>query len=133
MGMKKLLVYVAGPYSSNPCHGTREACLAGSILYRAGYTPLVPHTNIVWDIVAPMSEQDWYDYTMDLLAACKPDLLLRLPGISPGSAREARFCEENGIPVFHGMAEQFVELDIDLADIELGRAAEKRIERCLHW
>lgn len=106
--MSKLKIYVAGPFTSNPMHGTRNACLAGTVLYKAGYLPLVPHTNIAWDMVAPMSSEDWYDYTMDLLISWHPDFILRLPGASPGSDREVAWAHGQGVPVFEGDAQAFV-------------------------
>lgn len=122
----KLLIYVAGPYSSNPCHGCRAAIDAAEVLIANGYTPFVPHMSLVWDIAHPHTPTFWYDLDMKYLAHC--DLLLRLPGTSWGCDRECEFCEAQGIPIFRGTAEQFVKANIGLERFEV-----KRVERGQGW
>lgn len=104
--ISRLLVYIAGPYSSNPCHGTRAALDAAEVLIDAGYTPLVPHLSMLFDLTHPKPEDYWYEYDMSLLEHCQ--ILLRLPGESWGADREVEFARKNGIPVVEASAEDFV-------------------------
>jgi hypothetical protein len=121
--MKKLVVYVAGPYTSSPCHGTRSAIDAWKVLVDNGYLPLVPHTDLIIDIVYPMDEDFWYGYTLNLLEATA-DILLRLPGKSTGADREWERAGELGLPRFRGSAEEFVVMfgsDFEVKRIERRR------------
>lgn len=122
----KLLIYVAGPYSSNPCHGTRAALDAAEVLIANGYTPFVPHMSLLWDLAHPHSPEFWYRLDLAYLERC--DVMIRLPGLSPGADIEADHAKAKGIPVFHGTAEEFVKADIDLERFEV-----KRVERGQGW
>lgn len=126
-----MLIYIAGPYRSDPVANTRHAIDEWEVLRDAGYTAIVPHASLILDLCYPQTPEFWLDYDLVILEKC--DLLLRLPGFSKGADDEVTFCEAHDIPVFRGTAEQFIKLDIDLADIELGRAAVKRIERGEGW
>ena len=66
-------------------------------LLKAGFTPLVPHLTMLWDMVSPKPYEEWLDYDRELLARC--DALLRVPGYSVGATRETRFAESLRIPV----------------------------------
>lgn len=81
-----LKVYVAGPLHGS---GTIEENIAlagrvGRALHDAGFVPFVPHTNHPW--MAGMPEEDALAYDYAWLDAC--DILVRLPGRSPGSDAE---------------------------------------------
>lgn len=115
----RLLVYIAGPFTSNPMHGTRAASLAGDVLYDAGHDASVPHLSILDDLITPHDSDYWYERTLRMVEHC--GLLLRLPGESIGADREVARAKELGIPVFRGTAEEFIEADIDLARFEVKR------------
>lgn len=104
--MSRLLVFLAGPFTSNPMHGTRAASLAGDILYAAGYDVYVPHLSILDDVISPHDSDYWYERTLRMVDHC--DVLLRLPGESVGADRELERGKELGIPTFEGTAEEFV-------------------------
>lgn len=94
----KLLVYLAAPYSEpDPVANTHRAIRIADALLQAGFTPLVPHLTLLWDIVSPKSYEEWLDYDRELLARC--DAVLRVPGYSVGATRETRFAESLRIPV----------------------------------
>jgi hypothetical protein len=116
-----MMVYVAGPYTSNPCHGTRAAFDAAECLVAAGYTPLVPHSSLLWDIAYPHSPEFWYQLDLAYLERC--DAVLRLPGESWGADREVEYAEAHGITVTFGTAEQFVEHEFN----QLGKFEVKRV------
>lgn len=104
----KTLVYVAGPYTNpDPVLNTHVAIDAWAELSEAGYVPFVPHLNLLIHLVHPRPEDFWYEYDLQFLARC--DVLLRLPGESKGADVEAAFARDRGIPVFEGLAREFIE------------------------
>lgn len=117
--MKRFLVFIAGPYSASPTHGTRAASLAGDLLYEAGYDVSVPHLSLMDDLITPHDSDYWYKRTLRMVEHC--GLLLRLPGESTGADREVARAKELGIPVFRGTAEQFVAANINLERFEIWR------------
>lgn len=121
-----MLIYIAGPYRSDPVANTRRAFDAWEVLRLAGYTAYPPHISLILDLVYPQTPGFWLNFDLEILERC--DLLLRLPGESAGADDEVRFCERRGIPFFRGTAEQFVK-----ADIDLGRFEVKRVERGQGW
>jgi hypothetical protein len=94
----KPLVYIAGPYSSDPVAGTREAVQWAEWVECRGGAALIPHLSIVWDLISHAEPARWYDRDLHLLARC--DALLRFPGDSPGADDEETFAREHAIPVF---------------------------------
>ncbi len=94
-------VYVAGPLSSDPLLGTRNAINAGTVLLERGYAPYVPHLTAYWHIIAPQGYETWMALDFAYLAVC--DVLLRLPGPSKGSDREVAEAKRLGIPVYYSL------------------------------
>lgn len=92
------MIYIAAPYSEpDPVANTKHAIRIAEALLKAGFTPLVPHLTMLWDIVSPKPYEEWLDYDEELLARC--DAVLRVPGYSVGATRETRFAESLHIPV----------------------------------
>lgn len=103
-GKTNLYVYIAGPIT----HGDRTlnlrtAILAADVVWRAKHFVFVPHLNDTYHLVAPHDYESWLAFDFAWLAKC--DVLVRLPGISPGADREVVFATEHGIPVFYGVME----------------------------
>lgn len=96
-------VYVSGPYSKNMVDGTRNAILAAEELRKAGYLPFVPHLSLLWDLVCPSPYKEWIEYDLEWVQHC--DVLLRLPGESPGADREVELAHKLGIPVYYSVEE----------------------------
>ena len=93
--MRLPLIYIAGPYSSDPVNNTREAVLFADALYETGLcVPFVPHLSIVWDLVTPEARpvEFWYELDLHFLERC--DALIRLPGRSTGADREVTRARE---------------------------------------
>lgn len=102
-----LYVFVAGPYMLDyPPHNARDAMEAGSKLIRAGLVPYVPHLTMLWDTAFPMGYEEWCSYHLAWINRC--DLLLRLPGHSPGADKEVRYAKNTGKPCWGGSVEQFL-------------------------
>ena len=93
------LVYVAGPYSSNPKANVVATIHVANELQDSGLvTCLIPHLNMLWHETTPMPDEHWYEHDLALLARC--DAVYRIEGYSPGADVEELFAGDRGIPVF---------------------------------
>lgn len=93
------LVYVAGPYSSDPVANTRRALDVGASLLDDNHcVPFVPHQSLIFDLVHPRPVADWYRIDLVILERC--DAVYRLLGESTGADREVAHARRLGIPVF---------------------------------
>ena len=95
--MRKLKIYIAGPYSSAPEENVLKALKVADKLLEAGYIPIVPHLTHWWHEISPKQYDTWIEIGKAQLENC--DLLLRLPGESPGSDKEVAYAIKLGIPV----------------------------------
>jgi hypothetical protein len=99
MSERRIRVYVAGPYSSDPEGNTRRAIAMGTILMDCGFSPYIPHLTHYWHAIDPRPYEEWVEHDLSWVAVS--EALLRLPGHSPGADREADFAMTvAGIPVF---------------------------------
>ena len=96
-------VYVAGPYSSYPIYGMRNAILAADEVLDLGMFPHVPHFTGLWDMVAPKPYEDWLELDLEMLRVC--DVVLRIPGESSGADGEIEHAVELGIPIVYSIDE----------------------------
>lgn len=115
-------IYIAGPYSSGPVQGVRNAILAGEAVYAAGAIPIVPHESMLWDLVSPHDAAFYYAYDLALLARC--DALLRLPGASSGADAEVAEARRLKLPVI-----ELPHPDADLIEATLSLVAMVRYDR----
>lgn len=100
--MSKLTVYVAGPLTTGDwIQNVRAALDAESELIDAGYLPFVPHKSVLSDLVHHRGYEQWLDWCLAWVEQC--DVLLRLPGESPGADREVEHAKLHGKPVVHGL------------------------------
>ncbi len=101
--MKRPLVYVAGPYSSDPVSCTRTAvhtanqidCALRNLLTPAAL--YVPHVSLLSDIIAHQPYEHWMD--LDFAIVERSTAVMRLPGVSPGADRECGHAASLSIPV----------------------------------
>ena len=95
------LCYCAGPYSlPDPVENSHRAILVAESLCASGVvTPFIPHLSLMWHMVAPHDVDFWYDLDISYLSRC--DMLLRMPGESPGADDEVAYANTIGIPVFY--------------------------------
>lgn len=116
-------VYIAGPLSRGDlCANINQATVAFVALAKAGCAPFCPH----WSVYSKPCESGGYDgavvrctgtvqgnpamnyeewMAVDLPWVAASDALLRLPGESTGADLEEACARENGIPVFHSVAD----------------------------
>lgn len=92
------LIYLAGPYSSEPDFQTHRAVKIADQLWKKGYIVFVPHLSHFWGKICPHTYEEWMEYDFEILSRC--DLLVRIPGESKGADREWNFAKLNNIPVF---------------------------------
>jgi nucleoside 2-deoxyribosyltransferase len=90
-------VFISGPYSIAPQANTEQAIAWMNLLLDAGFVPFCPHLSHYPDIAQPRGYEAWLAYDLVWLESC--DVLLRLPGESPGADREVAYARQHGIPV----------------------------------
>lgn len=92
------LIYIAAPYTEpDPVANTHKVIRIADALLAAGFTPLIPHLSLAWQLVSPKPYGTWLAYDRHLLARC--DALLHVPGNSVGTLQESMFADGLGIPV----------------------------------
>lgn len=92
------IVYVAGPYSSDPEKNTLAAMEAGHKLMDIGLSPIVPHLSHYMNAIRLRDYEDWMRIDFDFVR--RSDAVLRLPGASSGADREVELAISLNIPVF---------------------------------
>lgn len=94
----KIHVYIAGPYSGGDVEANvKTAIEAGNKIALAGMYPFIPHLYHYWHQHLQQDYEFWMDQCFAFLEKC--DVLVRLPGVSPGADREVQRAREQGIPV----------------------------------
>lgn len=96
--MTAIRVYVAGPYTADPETCTRAAIEVGDRLLDLGFAPFVPHLSHYWNTQHTEHEYEAW-MRLDLAWVETADVLLRIPGESPGADREVKHARVHGIPV----------------------------------
>lgn len=100
--MRKIFVYISGPITKGHMDlNCRNGVIAAEALRRAGFVPFCPHLSIIWNMITPVPYEGWMD--MDLAWVERCDVLLRLPGESPGGDREVAHAVAIGRPVFYSI------------------------------
>lgn len=93
-------VFVSGPMTKGPFErNVRQAIDAAHILLTNGFHPFIPHLYFVCELVYPQDYERWMELDFAFIRVC--DAVLRLPGESAGSEREAEFAISVGVPVFY--------------------------------
>lgn len=101
--VEPLLIYIAAPYSEpDPVVNTHGVLRIADALLENGFTPVIPHLNLLWHLFSPKPYETWLAYDRGLLERC--DAVLRVPGFSVGAARETRFAKSMNIPVIHSQS-----------------------------
>jgi len=95
--MKKIKVYIAAPYTSDPCHNTYNVIQVANQLFDKGYIPYVPHLTLLWDVISPRPVKDWYKLDNEWLECC--DCIIRLAGKSKGADNEMRLARKLGVKI----------------------------------
>lgn len=94
-------VYIAAPYSSNPCVNTNIAMNVANNLMNLGYYPYCPHWTHFQHTFHPRPKKDWLELDKEFLKVC--DVVWRLKGESKGADEEVKLAHKLGIPVVHNI------------------------------
>lgn len=104
MNKRRTRVYVSGPIShGDQAVNVRNGILAAAELLDAGYAPYCPHLTHFWQSIHPQTYEQWLALDFEWLPLC--DVLLRLPGHSPGADREVALACKCSITVCHSVRE----------------------------
>lgn len=102
MSSGKLIVYIAGPYSTGDVgYNVSQAMRMWALLWEHGYVPYCPHWSHFQHILTPFSYQRWLDYDREFIPFC--DVLLRMEGKSDGADQEVKYALELHIPVVNSL------------------------------
>ena len=97
-------VYIASPYTNGDTAVNVKTQIDTFIaLMDNGYLPFAPLLTHFIHIAHPKPYDYWTVYDDEWLTMC--DVLLRLPGESPGADREVELAKSLGIPVVKSLPE----------------------------
>ena len=94
-------VYIAGPFTGDVEANCAAAIDAGERVRQAGHLPFIPHLYRAWHERHPASYEEAMALCFAEVSRC--DVLLRMPGASPGADREVKHAIERGIPVVYNV------------------------------
>jgi hypothetical protein len=115
-------VYIAGPYTGGDvAANVHYAIHAAHLCLDQGLPVYCPHLSHFLHIQRARPYEEWM--ALDLAWLSRSDVLLRLPGVSPGADREVAEAQRLGIPVRY--AENHAgSLALAVADIRNGKASQ---------
>lgn len=92
---KVIAVYIASPYTKgNQAENVRAQIDAYAELLKAGYLPFAPLMAHFIELVHPQEYETWIAVDLAWIDRC--DVVLRLPGESPGADREMEYANKRG-------------------------------------
>jgi hypothetical protein len=103
---RPIRVYIAGPIygSGKLIDNVNDAITVANVLRTQGFIPFVPHLYCFWSFLYPHKPAEyWLTMDKEWLLLCQ--VLLRLPGISPGANEEEEWAKEAGIPIVYSIEE----------------------------
>ena len=94
--MRRQVIYIASPYSlGDTARNVRTQVDATDRIISMGHTPFTPLLDHFIHLIHPRSDESWMvDYCLPWVERC--DLILRLPGESPGADREVAHALRHG-------------------------------------
>ncbi|MBW3022518.1 DUF4406 domain-containing protein [Candidatus Woesearchaeota archaeon] len=106
--MKKIKVYIAGPYTNkNPrirSENIKKAVEMGREILKMGHHPYVPHRHTgEWEDAHPFSYEEMMQLHFTFIEKWADAMFFM--GSSPGADREKAMAKSLGIPVFHSIEE----------------------------
>lgn len=105
---RRLRVYIAGPMTCGTAGSfnmekIHEAIEAHFTLIELGFVPHCPQLTVFCELMQPhrISYEQWLKLDMNYIA--DSDVVLRIPGLSPGAERECEYAEALCKPVVVGL------------------------------
>ena len=92
----KPIVYIAGPYSSNPETNVKNAMRVAELVLTKGGIPYIPHLTHFWEMFSPKDFEFWLAYDLTIIASFDKVVLVRIPGESTGANIEELFFNQVG-------------------------------------
>lgn len=109
-------VFISGPLGAEadwPAN-VREACRLAEIVSELGFAVVVPHCFVEWHRHYPAEYERWIERDLRLVECS--DLVLRLPGESPGADLECEYAIDMSWqerpPVVERLPEDWGDLDV---------------------
>lgn len=100
----KLITYIASPYTQgDPAANTAVQMDAAHRILDMGHVPVAPLLSHFLHIHRQRPYQDWLNMDLALIPRC--DILLRLPGDSPGADKEVACAREHNLRIAMGWGE----------------------------
>lgn len=100
------IIYLSGPYSSNPELNTKTAIKEAMKLIKRGYLVIIPHLMKYCDEEDPQDYEFWLNYVCKWIPRC--GVLIRLDGHSPGAEKEVEIAKQLKKPIYKSV-EDFLE------------------------
>ena len=106
---RPLRVYIAGPMTGGTAGNfnmekIHEAIEAHFTLIELGFVPHCPQLTVFCELMQPnrISYEQWLDLDINYINDC--DIVLRIPGLSPGAERECKYARSRGKTVVDSLA-----------------------------
>jgi hypothetical protein len=96
-------IFISSPYSGNEEQNVHIQQDCANELINLGFNPFIPLLYHYQQAKHPQLYEVWLAIDLDWISSC--DILLRLPGDSPGADREVAHAEKIGIPVVYSIEE----------------------------
>lgn len=100
--MKKMKVYIAGPYAKGDvAHNIRRVIDVANQIAGMGHTPFIPHLFHFWHLIHHHPDEFWLRMDLTWISCC--DVLFLLDGESEGAKVEVNFALQKGIEIITSM------------------------------
>lgn len=103
---RERVIYLSGPYTKpDPTKNMNTAAKITLTLEAKGWLVIVPHMNLVRDLITPMPYDYWIDLDLKLLSLCGAWTRFDPSGESPGSELEKAHAEDLGLVIYNDHSE----------------------------
>jgi nucleoside 2-deoxyribosyltransferase len=98
-----MLIYLAGPYSSDPEGNTERAAAIAAELWRAGHAVICPHTNshLVSEFAPEITHRQWLDGDLNMIARVDAMVMMESWRDSKGAVEEHTYASSLGMPIYY--------------------------------
>jgi len=109
-------VFISSPYTGNEEENVKIQQNCANEIINLGYNPFIPLLYHYQEKVHPQPYNKWLEIDLDWVSSC--DVLLRLPGKSPGADREVEHAKKIDLPVVYSIEELVEWLEAANKDFE---------------
>ena len=102
MNKRKILIYIAGPYSGDIKENIIKARNASIKIWNSGFTGVCPHMNTAhFEIDCKCDYQDYLEGDMEILKRCDGIFMLKDWMLSKGAREEHDLADARDMPIFY--------------------------------